>query len=145
VKVEYRVLGPLEVRDGDRLLSPSAAGLLREALALWRGTPLAEFAEPFARVEAARLEDLRLAALEARVEADLALGRHAELFGELEALISEQPLRERLRGQLMLALYRSGRSATARATDPHSGRDPRARNTENESAGPGDPFGRPRA
>ena len=87
---------------------------------------LAEFAdEPFARVEAGRLEDLRLAALEERIEADLALGRHAELVGELEALIAEHPHRERLRGQLMLALYRSGRQADALAAY----RDARARST----------------
>ena len=91
-----------------------ASSLLREALALWRGPPLAEFGEePFARVEAGRLEELRLAALEERIEADLALGRHAELVGELEVLIAEHPQRERLRGQLMLALYRSGRQADA--------------------------------
>ena len=91
-----------------------ASTLLREALGLWRGPPLAEFGEePFARVEAGRLQDLRLAALEERIEADLALGRHAELVGELEVLIAEHPQRERLRGQLMLALYRSGRQAEA--------------------------------
>ena len=93
-----------------------ASSLLAEALGLWRGPPLAEFREePFARVEARRLEDLRLAALEERIEADLALGRHAELVGELEALVGEDPHRERLRGQLMLALYRSGRQADALA------------------------------
>jgi len=91
-----------------------AASLLAEALALWRGPPLAElWDESFARIEAGRLEDLRLAALEERIEADLALGRHAKLIGELEALIAEHPHRERLRGQLMLALYRSGRQAEA--------------------------------
>jgi DNA-binding SARP family transcriptional activator len=94
-----------------------AAQQLREALALWRGPALAEFAdEPFARAEAARLEDLRLTALEARIEADLALGCHAELVGELELLIAERPTRERLRAQLMLALYRSGRQAEALET-----------------------------
>jgi DNA-binding SARP family transcriptional activator len=82
-----------------------AGGRLRDALALWRGSVLADVAyEPFAQGEIARLEDLRLAVLEERIEADLALARHAELVGELEALIAEQPLRERLRGQLMLAL-----------------------------------------
>jgi predicted ATPase/DNA-binding SARP family transcriptional activator len=91
-----------------------AAQLLHEALALWRGPALAEFAfEPFAQAEIGRLEDLRLAAVEERIEADLALGRHAELIGELEALIAENPHRERLRGQLMLALYRSSRQAEA--------------------------------
>ena len=84
------------------------------ALALWRGPPLSDFAsEPFAQGEIARLEELRLAALEERIEADLALGRHAELVPELEALVREHPLRERLRAQLMLALYRSGRQAEA--------------------------------
>jgi predicted ATPase/DNA-binding SARP family transcriptional activator len=86
-----------------------------EALALWRGPPLAEFEEAFARVEGARLEELRLATLEERFDADLALGRHGELVGELEALVGEHPHRERLRGQLMLALYRSGRQAEALA------------------------------
>src|SRR5205085_4870155 len=89
-----------------------ASSLLTEALGLWRGPPLAEFGdEPFARIEAGRLQDLRLAALEERIEADLALGRHRELTGELEALIAERPQRERLRGLLMLALYRCGRQA----------------------------------
>ena len=93
-----------------------AAEVLRAALALWRGPPLSDFAsEPFARGEIARLEELRLSALEERVEADLALGRHAELVAELEALVHEHPLRERLRAQLMLALYRSGRQAEALA------------------------------
>jgi len=93
-----------------------AAETLRNALALWRGPALADLvAEPFARAEAARLDALRLAALEARIDAELALGRHAELVPELETLVREQPLRERLRGQLMLALYRSGRQADALA------------------------------
>src|SRR5439155_23087258 len=78
------------------------------------GPALAEFAfEPFAQAEIGRLEDLRLAAVEERIEADLALGRHADLIAELEALVAENPHRERLRGQLMLALYRSGRQAEA--------------------------------
>jgi DNA-binding SARP family transcriptional activator/tetratricopeptide (TPR) repeat protein len=93
-----------------------ASSLLREALALWRGPALADFTyEPFAQTEIARLEDLRLVALEERIEADLALGRHADLVSELEALVETQPLRERTRGQLMLALYRSGRQADALA------------------------------
>ena len=92
----------------------SAAHKLRQALALWRGPALADLAyEPFAQTETARLEELRLAALEERIDADLATGRHAELVGELEALITEHPLRERLRCQLMLALYRSSRQAEA--------------------------------
>ena len=91
-----------------------ARQLLWEALSLWRGPPLSDFAyEPFAQAEIARPEALRVAAVEDRVEADLALGRHAEVIGELEGLINEHPLKERLRGQLMLALYRSGRQAEA--------------------------------
>lgn len=92
----------------------TAAAKLREALDLWRGAALADFAyEPFAQPAIARLEELRLTALEDRLEADLALGRHGELVGELDALVAEHPLRELLRGQLMLALYRSGRQAEA--------------------------------
>src|SRR3954464_1789374 len=91
-----------------------AAGELREALELWRGPPLAELAStPFAPTEIARLEEQHLAALEVRVEADLATGRHAELVGELQQLTSQHPWRERLHAQLMLALYRSGRQADA--------------------------------
>jgi DNA-binding SARP family transcriptional activator len=89
-------------------------GRLAEALALWRGPPLAEFASHrFAQAEVARLEELRLACLEERIDRDLAEGRHAELVGELEGLVKQHPLRERLRSQLMLALYRSGRQAEA--------------------------------
>ncbi|HYB29899.1 MAG TPA: ABC transporter substrate-binding protein [Solirubrobacteraceae bacterium] len=96
---------------GDAL---TAAAVLREALGVWRGPPLADFAyEPFAQAEIARLEEARLAALEDRIDADLASGEHARLVGELEALVREHPARERLRGQLMLALYRSGRQADA--------------------------------
>ena len=95
---------------------------LRAALALWRGAPLADFAyEAFAQAAIGRIEELRLAALERRIEADLELGRHAGLVGELEALVAEHPLRERLRGQLMLALYRSGRQAEALAAYPSTG------------------------
>jgi DNA-binding SARP family transcriptional activator len=87
---------------------------LREALALWRGEPLAELRyDAFAEREIARLEELRLAAVEDRVDAELALGRHHELVAELEPLVAEHPFRERLRGQLMLALYRCGRQADA--------------------------------
>ncbi len=93
-----------------------AAEKLREALALRRGRPFADFAyDEFARPETMRLEELELAALEARIEADLQLGRHAALAGELDSLVSAHPLRERLRGQQMLALYRSGRQADALA------------------------------
>ena len=95
----------------------TAAARLHEALALWRGPPLADLAyEPAFQAEIGRLEELRIAALEDRVDADLALGRHAAVAGELEALVADQPLRERLRGQLMLALYRSGRQAEALET-----------------------------
>ncbi len=91
-----------------------AASALCEALRLWRGAPLAEFVhEPFAQPEAARLEEWRLDTLAARVEADLALGRHAGLVSELEALVSAHPLREGLHRQLILSLYRSGRQAEA--------------------------------
>ena len=91
-----------------------AADQLRSALSLWRGPPLADFTyEPFAEPVIMRLEELRLAALENRIDADLALGRHGDLVGELQSLVLDHPLRERLRGQLMLALYRSGRQAEA--------------------------------
>ena len=91
-----------------------AAAILEEALALWRGRPLDDLAyEPFAQREIARLEDLRVAASEQLVEAKLELGRHAEVVGELETLIGEYPYRERLRAQLMLALYRCDRQADA--------------------------------
>jgi DNA-binding SARP family transcriptional activator len=89
-------------------------GRLQEALALWRGRPLYEFEyEPFAQADIARLEELRLACLEQRIELDLAAGRHAAIVGELEALVAGHPLREGFRAQLMLALYRSGRQAEA--------------------------------
>jgi DNA-binding SARP family transcriptional activator len=92
----------------------SAAAKLREALTLWRGQPLAEFADHgFAQAEIARLDELRLACVEQRIDAELAQGRHAEVVSELEALLAEHPLRERCREQLMLALYRSGRQAEA--------------------------------
>ena len=88
--------------------------LLRSALALFRGEPLADFRyEPFARDEAGRIEQLRLAALEDAIDAELALGREAGVVSELERLVAANPLRERLRGELMLALYRLGRQAEA--------------------------------
>ena len=106
-------------RGRERLATSDAEGAtadLREALQLWRGPPLSDFAyDAFAQAEIARLEELRVGALEERIEADLALGRHAGLVGELEGLVTEHPLRERLRAQLMLALYRSGRQAEALA------------------------------
>jgi DNA-binding SARP family transcriptional activator len=94
--------------------SGAAAETLREALALWSGPALSDLGEaPFAAVESARLEELHLAALEERIAADLALGRHGELVPELEALVAAHPYRERLRREHMLALYRSGRQAEA--------------------------------
>jgi YVTN family beta-propeller protein len=91
-----------------------ARDLLSEALGLWRGPALADLAyEPFAQAEAARLDELRVAALEDRIEADLELGRHAAVASELEPLIAQHPLRERLRRLQMLALYRCGRQAEA--------------------------------
>jgi len=115
--------GQLDLDRFERLIAEArplqpedALARIEEALALWRGPPLAEFAEePFALGEILRLEELRLDALEARAEAILALGRHAGLAAELEALVAEYPLREGLRAQLMLALYRSGRQAEALA------------------------------
>ena len=106
------------VEDGRRAFDagqPEHAGtILREALALWRGPPLADLAfEPFAPPEIARLDEQRLSALEARVEADLAAGRHAALVGELQRLVTMHPTRERLAGQLMLTLYRCGRQTDA--------------------------------
>jgi DNA-binding SARP family transcriptional activator len=91
-----------------------AASLLAEALGLWRGPPLADLIfEESLQPEIARLEELRVAAIEDRVDAELELGRHTELIAELEQLAAQHPLRERIRGQLMLALYRSGRQADA--------------------------------
>ena len=91
-----------------------ALAVLEDALALWRGEALGDLAyEEFARTEVERLGDLRLVAVEERIEAELALGHHDRLVPELEALTAKHPLRERLREQLMLALYRSGRQAEA--------------------------------
>ena len=101
--------------EGHEALSasdPEGAAKLGEA-ALWRGEPLADLADAFAPGEVSRLEEMRFAALEDRIEADLERGRHAEVIGELERLVAEEPLRERPRAQLMLALYRSGRQAEA--------------------------------
>jgi DNA-binding SARP family transcriptional activator len=115
----------LDLRRFERLAEAGGAALarddpaaavesLREALALWRGPALADFSyAQFAQTAIVRLEELRLAAIELRVEAQLALGEHAQLAGELQALVLEHPLRERLCGQLMLALYRDGRQAEA--------------------------------
>jgi DNA-binding SARP family transcriptional activator/DNA-binding beta-propeller fold protein YncE len=104
------------VEEGRRALAAGefagAAATLREALALWRGEPLADFAyDSFAQSEIRRLDELRLGALEERIEADLELGREDDVTAELQALVTRHPTRERLRGHLMLALYRSGRKA----------------------------------
>jgi DNA-binding SARP family transcriptional activator/class 3 adenylate cyclase len=106
------------IKEGRQALARGApdvaAAKLREGLALWRGPALAEFdQELFAEAEAARLEELRLGAINDRIEAELALGHHDDLVGELESLVTQYPLRERLRAHLMLALYRSGRQAEA--------------------------------
>jgi branched-chain amino acid transport system substrate-binding protein len=109
----FRVL--VEQGRGELDVSPDvAAQTLRRALALWRGPALADLAsEPFAADATRALEEEQLAALESRIDADLACGQHAELVGELAALVRANPLRERLRAQLMLALYRSGRQSEA--------------------------------
>jgi DNA-binding SARP family transcriptional activator len=108
------------VGEGERAMAQGdaqdAARSLAEADALWRGPALADFAyAPFAQAPIARLEELRLTARELRIDAELALGHHAHLVGELEGLVREHPLRERLCGLLMLALYRDGRQADALA------------------------------
>jgi class 3 adenylate cyclase len=108
---DLRTLGSEAATAGD---PEAAAQWLREALSVWRGPALADFSyEPFAQGEIARLDELRLATIEERVEMDLLCGRHGDVVGELESLIREHPLRERLRAFLMLALYRSGRQADA--------------------------------
>lgn len=106
------------VAEGRAATEPAGrAERLRAALALWRGQPLAEFEnDAFARAELDRLVELRLGALEERIDADLELGRDRELVAELETLVAAHPYRERLRGQLMLALYRCGRQAEALST-----------------------------
>ncbi len=103
-----------QVEDAKSLGPAEASRRLAEALGMWRGPVLADFAgEGFTLGEAARLNELRLYATEERIEAELALGNHARLVGELQQLVEQHPLRERLCGQLMLALYRSGRQAEA--------------------------------
>jgi YVTN family beta-propeller protein len=115
--VDLERLEALAAQARERLADGDAAAareLLDSALALWRGEPLADLAyESFAQPEIARAEDERLAALEDRIDVDLALGRHRALVGELEALVKKHPNRERLLAQLMLVLYRSGRQADA--------------------------------
>ncbi len=107
------------LEEGERALRSDpqrALDALTQALAEWRGAPLVDVAHaPFAQAATVRLEELRASALELRIEAELALGRHATLIGELYALTSEHPLRERLSAQLMTALYRDGRQADALA------------------------------
>jgi DNA-binding SARP family transcriptional activator len=111
-RFERLVAEARRLRAGDEI--SDAAERFRDALGLWRGSALADFAyDDFAQPEIVRLEELRMAAMEERIAAELDLGRHAELIGELEHLVREFPVRERLRGQLMLALYRSGRQAEA--------------------------------
>jgi predicted ATPase/DNA-binding SARP family transcriptional activator len=101
-----------------RTEAPAArSAKLSSALALFRGKPLTDFQyEDFAALEIARLEELRLTAIEERIDAELQLGRHADVVSELERVVGEHPLRERTRAQLMLALYRSGRQADALRT-----------------------------
>jgi len=126
----YQLTAPADTLDVERFVGLHSAGraamearqpeqavqALQEALELWRGRAYEEFStEPFAAAEAARLEELRTAALEERIKADLALGRAAGVVPELEALVAEHPLRERLRAHLMLALYSCGRQAEALA------------------------------
>src|SRR5262245_50991983 len=103
-----------QAREVAKTDQAQAAQALRLALALWRGHPYADATRsPALDIEARRLEELRLEAVEARIDAELVLGRHAELAGELEVLCEENPVRERFRAQHMLALYRSGRQAEA--------------------------------
>ena len=117
--VETRAPGYLlrveqDALDLDQFTRLYEEGRLDESLSLWRGSPLAEFAyHRFAQAEIGRLQELHLRCLEDRIERDLAAGRHDELVGELEGLVSEHPLREQLRCQSMLALYRAGRQAEA--------------------------------
>ena len=102
------------VAEADETSPDRAAVLLRAALDMWRGPALVDFVyEPFAQHAIAELEELRLAAVEKRIEADLALGRHQDVIGDLEALVAEQPMRERACELLMLALYRAGRQTQA--------------------------------
>ncbi len=120
-RIVTRPPGYLMRVDGDeldlhRFTRLAATGDPHAALALWRGEALADVAfEPFAQAEAARLEEARLAALEARIDADLDAGRHGDLAGELDAVTAAHPHRERLQAQRMLALYRAGRQADALA------------------------------
>lgn len=108
--------GELDLARFEQLLADGDGSALREGLALWRGEPLADFTyEPFAQGAIARLTELRVTALERRIEADLALGSPAGLVGEIEELVAQHPLRERLRVLQLVALYRAGRQADALA------------------------------
>ena len=116
VEQEETDLGRFErlVADARPLSGEQRSQVLSSALARWRGPPLADFAfETFAQSEIRRLEERRLVTLEERIDADLDCGRHSELVAELEALVEQHPFRERLRAQLMIALYRAGRQAEA--------------------------------
>jgi DNA-binding SARP family transcriptional activator len=125
--------------DARRLQPEERRERLEAALALWRGPALAEFAfDDFAQSEIRRLEELRLVALEERIETDLTLGRHGHVIGELEGLVRGHPLRETFRRQLMLALYRAGRQAEA--LDVYQ--DARARFIEELGIEPGPELGR---
>ena len=102
------------VHEAEQAAPAAAARLLREALDLWRGPPLFDVSDQsFAQAEIVRLDELRLRALELRCEAELALGHHRELVGEIDSLVRQNPLRERLRAALMRALYGAGRQAEA--------------------------------
>ena len=102
------------VEEAARESRPGANGAASAALELWRGAPLADVAsEPFAGPEIGRLEELHLRAIELAIDAELAAGRHDEVIARLEELIAEEPLRERLHAQRMLALYRAGRQSEA--------------------------------
>ena len=106
-----------KLADGSTLLESdpyAALDALDAALAEWRGPAFVEFADAeWIRPEAIRLDELRVVAIEAQIEAELTIGRHDQVVGQLEALLVDHPLRERFGGQLMLALYRSGRQAEA--------------------------------
>ena len=114
--LDLQTFSELRAEARDAAEPGRAADALHEALALWRGAPLAELdGAPFGEAARAQLEEQRLGALEDRIDADLALGRHADLIHELDALVTDHPYRERFRAQQMLALYRSGRQADALA------------------------------
>jgi predicted ATPase/DNA-binding SARP family transcriptional activator len=122
IKTEDLDLGRFQrlINEGKQSMSEGAhdvaSAKFREALGLWRGQALADFgSQAFALSEISRLTEMQICAIEDRIDTDLALSRHSDLAGELEALVAEHPLRERLRGQMMLALYRSGRQAEASA------------------------------